>query len=191
MNELLDLFADVRIDGIDAEDDGELDYDADEEYPFDDVFGPVAGRGPAPWFGYPPRVLAVDLRRPLRPRLVLWRNGKITEDFFLEADYKGCETPLSRLRSVAEAFGDYCRRSGLFAAYLAASDYLDGGTPLQAAAYAAVALEADWAGMLLAEPTPLPGPGEQFRPRSYVRRAAKRINDGADYPNGVIRRRRR
>lgn len=179
MGDMLDLFADIRIDGIDIEEDRDLDYDEEEDYPFDDVFGPAAGRGPAPWFGYPPRILAVDLKRPLRPRLVLWRKGKIIEDFVLKADFRVCKTPLSRLRTVAEAFGDYCRRTGLFAAYLAAPDYLNGGTPVQAAAYAALVLEADWAGMHVAEPTPLPGPGEQFRPRSYVRQAAKQINDRA------------
>lgn len=179
MADMLDLFADVRIDGIDIEEDRELDYDEEEDYPFDDVFGPVAGRGPAPWFGYPPRVLAVDLKRPLRPRLLLWRKGKIIDDFTLTVDYRGSRTALARVRAMAEAFGEYCRRTGLFAAHLAAPDYLNGGTPAQAAAYAALVLEADWAGMLIAEPTPLPGPGEQFRPRSYVRRAAKRINDRA------------
>lgn len=177
MTELLDFFADIRIDGLEL-DGEELDYDESENYPFDDVFGPVAGRGPAPWFGYPPRVLAVDLQRPFQPRLVLWRKGKIIEDFALKADLRACKTDVVRLRAVAEVFGDYCRRTGLFAAYLAVPDYLSSGTPLQAAAYAAVVLEADWAGMIIAEPTPLPGPGEQYRPRSYVRKTAKRINDG-------------
>jgi hypothetical protein len=180
VTELLDFFADIRIEGIDVEGDEELDYDENEVYPFEEIFGPVAGRGPAPWFGYPPRVLAVDLGRPFQPRLVLWRKGEITEDFTLKADFRARRTDVDRLRTVAEAFSDYCRRAGLFAAYLAVPDYLSGGTPLQAAAYAAVVLEADWAGMLIAEPTPLPGPGEQFRPRSYVRRAAKRINGGPD-----------
>ncbi len=172
----MELFNEPDPDEFDIEEEeDELDFDENEDYPFDDVFGPVAGRGPAPWYGYPPRVLAVDLRRPLRPRLVLWRKGEIVEDFILKVDRRAGDTPLPRVQATAEAFSDYCRKSGLYGAYLAACDYLDGGTPLQAAVYTAVILEADWAGMLIAKPTPLPGPGQQLRLKSYTKRAVRII----------------
>ena len=53
MADMLDLFTDIRIDGIDIEEGRDLDYDKEEDYPFDDVFGPAArssvrGKGMVP-----------------------------------------------------------------------------------------------------------------------------------------------
>ncbi len=130
------------------------DYNEEENYPFNDVFRSGAGSGPAPWYGFPPRVLGVDLARPYRPSLALWREGKFVEIEVIDVGNYTPKNPARALLKLGEAFADFCRSRGLFGAHLAIPDYSRVGNSLRAAVWATVVGEADWAGLIVDRPLP-------------------------------------
>jgi hypothetical protein len=130
------------------------DYDEEEDYPFDDVFRSGAGSGPAPWYGFPPRVLGVDLTRPYRPSLALWREGKFVEIEVIDVGNYTPKNSAGALIRLGEAFGGFCRGRGLFGAHLAIPDLNRDDNPLRSAIWATVIAEAEWAGLMVDRPLP-------------------------------------
>jgi len=120
-------------------------------------------RDEPPWFGFVPRVLAVNLARPYQPRLALWRDGAVVECKRLTVDRRRLAGSVRPLLALVERLADYCRERGLFGAYLALYDFAADAP--RAAVTAAVMREADWCGMLVCEPVP-------YRPRRGVDPAA-------------------
>ncbi len=108
-------------------------------------------RAEPPWFGFVPRVLAVNLSRPYQPRFALWREGEVIEEGAFSVDRRRVCGKVKPLLLLAERFADLCRERNLFGAYLAVFDFPDDAE--RAAATAAVIREADWCGMFVAEPT--------------------------------------
>lgn len=149
------------------------DFDENEKYPFEDVFRNGAGSGPPPWYGYPSRVLGVDLNRPFRPSLALWREGKFIEIETIDAGNYTPKNPARALLKLGEAFGDYCRGLGLFGAHLSIPDYSHDESSLRSAVFAVIVLEADWAGLIIDRPLP----DEEYRngAKSVAAKGAKRL----------------
>lgn len=123
------------------------DEDLDPEFDYE-------RRGEAPWFGFVPRVLGLDLRRPFAPEVALWRDGALVETRRLAVDRRRWPGKVKPFLVLAERFADYCRERNLFGAYLATYDYE--GDPARAAVLAMLLREADWCGMFLTEPRPRP-----------------------------------
>ncbi len=130
------------------------DSDEDEDYPFNDVFRAGSGSGPPPWYGYPARVLGVDLTRPYRPSLAIWREGKFVEVETIDVGNYTPKNPARALLKLGEAFGDYCRGRGLFGAHLAIPNYSRDENPLRSAVWSILIAEADWAGLIVDRPLP-------------------------------------
>ncbi|MCP4229025.1 MAG: hypothetical protein GY771_02615 [bacterium] len=149
------------------------DYFEGEDYPFDDVFRSGAGSGPAPWYGFPPRVLGVDLARPYRPSLALWREGKFVEIKVIDVGNYTPKNPARAQLKLGEAFGDYCRGRGLFGSHLAIPDYSRDDNPLRSAVWATVIVEAEWAGFILG--SPLPNGEYRDGAKSIAARGARRL----------------
>lgn len=149
------------------------DYDEEESYPFDDVFRSGAGSGPPPWYGYPARVLGVNLARLYRPSLALWREGKFVEIETIDVGNYTPKNPARALLKLGEAFGDYCRGRGLFGAHLAIPDYSGDANSLRAAVWSMLIAEADWAGLIV--DLPLPSGEYADGAKTVAARGAKRL----------------
>ncbi len=121
----------------------EIFTDADAEFDRD-------RRDVAPWFGFVPRVLAVNVAGPYRPTFALWREGAVVERGAWAVDRRRVGGAVRPLLLVAERFADFCRERRLFGAYLAL--YEPGADAARAAVTAALIREADWCGMFVAEP---------------------------------------
>jgi hypothetical protein len=122
-----------------------------EDEDLDGEFDP-ARRGEPPWFGFVPRVLALDFQRPFKPSFALWRRGTVIEAGRFHVDRRHVAGRVKPLLALAEQVADYCRGRRLFGGYLATFDLFD--CPARAAATAAVIREADWCGMFVLEPVP-------------------------------------
>jgi hypothetical protein len=125
----------------------ELFGDEDVEEDFD-----PGRRDEAPWFGFVPRVLALDFWRPFKPAFAFWRRGAVIELGRFDVDRRHVPGRVKPLLFLAEQVADYCRARNLFGAYLATFDLFD--SPARAATTAAVMREADWCGMFVLEPVP-------------------------------------
>jgi len=109
-------------------------------------------RDEPPWFGFVPRVLALDFWRPYKPAFALWRRGTIIEVGRFSVDRRKVAGRVKPLLTLAEQVADYCRERRLFGGHLATFDLFD--CPARAATTAAVMREADWCGMFVLEPVP-------------------------------------
>jgi hypothetical protein len=127
----------------------ELFGDEDVDAEFD-----PARREDPPWFGFAPRVLAVDASCPAKPGYALWRSGAVVEAGTFAARRAEGAGKLHNLLALTEAFADFCRDRHLFGAYFAVFELWE--DPACAAVIAALAREADWCGMFILEATPYP-----------------------------------
>jgi hypothetical protein len=145
-------------------------------------------RDEPPWFGFAPRVLAVDLARPFAPTFALWRQGAVIEVGTFTVDRRAIPGKVRPLLFLAETFADLCRDRNLFGAYLATFDLL--ADAACAASIAAVAREADWCGMFILEPVPY-GAKADVEPAAWLAEAAAtRLEAGALKPPEMVARRR-
>lgn len=111
-----------------------------------------AGRDTPPWFGFPPRVLAIVPRRPFQPAFALWREGAVVEAGVFGVDRRRIAGRVRPWLLLAEAFADMCRDRNLFGAHFIVS--ADADDALGAATSALLIREADWCGMFVGEPHP-------------------------------------
>ena len=146
-------------------------------------------RGEPPWFGFVPRVLAVDATCPAKPAFALWRSGEVAEAGVFNVDRKEAPGKLRALLMLAETFADFCRERNLFGAYLATFDLWEDGA--RAAATAALAREADWCGMLILEPLPYPADPALEAAAWLAEVAAARLDAGILKPPQLVARRPR
>ncbi len=158
------------------------DEDVDDEYDH-------TRREEPPWFGFVPRVLAVDVACPAKPAFALWRSGGVVEAGVFNVKRKEPEGKLRALLTLAEAFADFCRERNLFGAYLATFDPLEDAA--RAAAAAALAREADWCGMLILEPLPYPTDPALDAAPWLAEVAAARLAAGVLTPPHLVARRPR
>jgi hypothetical protein len=158
------------------------DEDVDAEYDH-------TRREEPPWFGFVPRVLAVDAACPAKPAFALWRSGEVADAGIFNV--KRTEPPgkLRALLMLAETFADFCRERNLFGAYLATFDPL--ADAARAAVTATLAREADWCGMLILEPLPYP-PEPALEAAAWLAEiAAARLDAGILKPPHLVARRPR
>ncbi len=157
------------------------DEDVDEDFDH-------SRRGEPPWFGFVPRVLAVDLARPFAPTFALWRRGAVIEVGTFTVDRREIPGKVRPLLILAETFADLCRERDLFGAHLATFDLL--ADAACAAATAAVVREADWCGMFILEPAPY-GTKAGVEPAAWLAEAAAaELGAGVAKPPEMVARRR-
>ena len=158
------------------------DEDVDAEYDH-------TQRGEPPWFGFVPRVLAMDATCPAKPAFALWRSGGVVEAGIFNVTRKETPGKLRALLMLAETFADFCRERNLFGAYLATFDLLEDAA--RAAVTAALAREADWCGMLILEPLPYPAEPALEAAPWLAEVAAARLDAGLLKPPHLVARRLR
>lgn len=145
-------------------------------------------RDEPPWFGFVPRVMAVDLTRPFAPTFALWRRGAVVEVGTFSVDRRAVPGKVRPLLFLAETFADLSRDRNLFGAYLATFDLL--ADAACAAATAAVVREADWCGMFILEPVPY-AVGAGVAPAAWLAEAtAAQLEAGVIHPPEAVARRR-
>lgn len=162
----------------------ELFDDEDVEPDFDPGL-----RNEPPWFGFIPRVLALDFWRPFKPAFALWRRGTIIEMGRFDVDRRQVGGRVKPLLMLAEQVADYCRGRRLFGGHLATFDLFD--CPARAAATAAVMREADWCGMFVLEPVPCFRKSGGEPAALLAEAAAAELAAGALPPPEAVARRRR
>ncbi len=158
------------------------DEDVDAEYDH-------TRREEPPWFGFVPRVLAVDAACPAKPAFALWRSGGVAEAGIFNVKKSEPPGKLRALLMLAETFADFCRERNLFGAYLATFDLWEDAA--RAAATAALAREADWCGMLILEPLPYPAEPALEAAPWLAEVAAARLDAGILKPPHLVARRPR
>jgi hypothetical protein len=158
------------------------DEDVDAE------FDPVRRDDP-PWFGFAPRVLALDASCPAKPAYALWRSGAVVEAGILEVRRGEGAGKIRNLLALAEVFADFGRDRHLFGAYFATFELWE--DPARAAVTAALAREADWCGMFILEPIPYPEDGALEAPAWLAEVTASRLEAGLLKPTGLVARRPR
>lgn len=141
-----------------------------------------------PWFGFVPRVLALDATCPAKPAFALWRSGEVVEAGVFNVKRSEPAGKLRGLLMLAEVFADFCRERNLFGAYLATFDLLEDAA--RAAATATLAREADWCGMLILEPLSYPADAAVEPARWLAEVAAARLKAGLVLPPEMVARRR-
>jgi hypothetical protein len=159
-----------------------------EDEDVDADFEPALRHEP-PWFGFVPRVLALDFWRPYKPAFALWRRGTVIEVGHFGVDRRKVGGRVKPLLALAEQVADYCRERRLFGGHLATFDLFD--CPARAAATAAVMREADWCGMFVLEPIPyFKKVGGEPAALLAEAAAAELAAGGLTPPEAVARRRR-
>jgi hypothetical protein len=156
------------------------DEDIDDDYDH-------TRRGEVPWFGFVPRVLALDTTCPAKPAFALWRNGGVVEAGVFHVEREETKGKLRALLTLAETFADFCRERNLFGAYLATFDILEDAA--RAAATATLAREADWCGMLILEPIAYPAEAGLEAAPWLAEVAAARLDAGLIKPPQLVARR--
>lgn len=151
-------------------------------------FDPTARYEP-PWFGFVPRLLAVDLVRPFKPTFALWREGHIIEAGAWTVDRREYPGRVRPVLALTEKFADFCRERNLFGAYFVTFDLW--AHAACAAVAAALIREADWCGMFVLEPAACFVGGPSDRAERLASWAAGAVKEGLLSPPGLVARRRR
>ncbi len=159
---------------------GDEDVDAD--------FDPGRREDP-PWFGFPPRVLALDASCPAKPAYALWRSGAVVEAGPFAVRRAEGAGKLRNLLALTEVFADFCRERNLFGAYFATFE--PGEDPARAAVTAALAREADWCGMFILEGSPYPADRALEAAAWLAEVTASRLEAGLVKPTALVARRPR
>jgi len=136
-----------------------------------------ANRDMPPWFGFPPRVLAVAARRPFQPAFALWREGIVIAAGMFGVDRRRVPSRVGSWLTLAEAFADLCRERNLFGAHFIMS--ADGEDATATGISALLVREADWCGMFVGEPRPAGRGSPIAAARSLARVYAAALVEGS------------
>lgn len=144
-------------------------------------------RDEPPWFGFVPRVVALNLSQPFRPYFALWCAGRVIETGGFAVDRRRTDGFNRAVLLLADRFADFCRERGLFGAYYVAGP--DGERTLSTGIAAALAREADWCGLFVLEAAALPRGGRTAAAAALARRTAAELEAGRlAAPSQVARR---
>jgi len=144
-------------------------------------------RDEPPWFGFTPRIVACNLTHPFRPYFAYWKEGIIMETGGFAVDRRRTTGFNRAVLLLADRFADFCRERGLFGAYFVTGPADE--ERLHAGVAAALAREADWCGLFVLEPAPLPPGGRVAAAAALARRTAALLEEGRlPLPSQVARR---